>query len=274
MSERAVAIAETLVALTDPDVAGPEQVLAALAGGCEKVFGATAARMVLTDQHGRVQVVVSSTDDTGGLESSEVRAGEGLCFDALRTGERVGPVGLNQDAQRRWSRFVRDAAGAAGYRWVAAFPMRRSGETIGAVCVLLAHQRPVPSADLRVVQAMVDAATVSIVHQRSMRRAAEAVNQLQGALDSRVAIEQAKGMLAERTRLDLEEAFELLRRYARDHNETVSAVAAAVVRGELSSDQLVAWRGGSDSASHRSPGASATRQHEEPEDPTRPSRHL
>ena len=274
MSERAVAIAEMLVALTDPDVAGPEQVLAALAGGCEEVFGATAARMVLTDQHGRVQVVVSSTDDTGGLELSEVRAGEGLCFDALRTGERVGPVDLNEDAPRRWPRFVRDTADTAGYRWMAAFPMRRRGETIGAVCVLLAHQRPVPSADLRVVQAMVDAVTVSIVYQRSMRRTAEVVNQLQGALDSRVVIEQAKGMLAERMDLDLEEAFDLMRGYARHHNETVGAVAAAVVRGELSGDQLVAWRRGSHSGSDRTPGASGARRQQEPKDPTRSDSQL
>jgi len=80
-------------------------------------------------------------------------------------------------------------------------------------------------------KALADVATIGLLQQRAIRGRDILTEQLQTALNSRVLIEQAKGVLAERLQLDLDQAFALLRRGARDRNRRLSELAQAVVDG-------------------------------------------
>src|SRR5664280_1248731 len=134
----------------------------------------------------------------------------------------------------RWPRFV-PAARVAGFHSVAAAPMRLRAQTIGALNLFHGRPEPVPLADQRLAQALADVATIGILQQRSAHRSAMLAEQLQAALDSRgrVVIEQAKGVLAERNRVGIDEAFAALRQHARNHNLKLTALALAVIRGDV-----------------------------------------
>ena len=121
----------------------------------------------------------------------------------------------------------------AGYRSVVAIPLRLREQTIGGLTMLRIEAEPVPASDQRLAQALADVATIGILQRRSAHRSMILAEQLQHALNSRVVIEQAKGVLAEYHKLSMEDAFEALRRYARAHNTKLSDVALSVVRGTL-----------------------------------------
>jgi GAF domain-containing protein len=131
------------------------------------------------------------------------------------------------------------AALDAGFGSVAAMPMRLRSQTIGALNVFHARAEPVPAKDQRLAQALADVATIGILQRRSADRSAVLAEQLQHALNSRVAIEQAKGVLAERFGLDMDSAFNSLRLYARHHNLKLTETAYAVTRGGIELDLLV-----------------------------------
>jgi GAF domain-containing protein len=135
--------------------------------------------------------------------------------------------------QARWPIFV-PAALAAGFRSVLAVPLRLRGQTIGGLNLFNDRAEPLTTEDQRLAQALADVATVGILQQRSTHRQTVLAEQLQHALNSRVVIEQAKGVIAERNEATMDEAFAALRKYARDHNLKLSEVALAVVRGEIS----------------------------------------
>lgn len=148
-------------------------------------------------------------------------------------------VNLDLDAERlRWPSFV-TAALEAGFRSLHVLPMRRRDEIVGTLNLFGVLPAPLADGDLRVGQALADVATIGIQRQRRLRRAEQLANQLQGALTSRVAIEQAKGILAERGRLDMQHAFERLRGYARSHNRRLTELAEAVVGGTMNADELL-----------------------------------
>jgi hypothetical protein len=130
----------------------------------------------------------------------------------------------------RWPRFV-PAARHAGFAAVQALPMRLRDQVIGALNLFRADAGALAPADVRVGQALADAATISLLHERSMRHSETLNEQLQTALNSRVIIEQAKGKLAERLGVDMDQAFTLLRDRARTSNRRLSDLAQAFVDG-------------------------------------------
>ena len=140
-------------------------------------------------------------------------------------------------ASTRWPAF-RPVALDRGYQAVYAFPMRLRGSVIGALNLFRETPGAAVDEDVRTAQAFADMATIGILQQRAVREARELAGQLQIALNSRVVIEQAKGVLAERLEIDMEPAYQALRWYARDHNLQIRNVAAAVIDGELSAAQL------------------------------------
>jgi AmiR/NasT family two-component response regulator len=103
--------------------------------------------------------------------------------------------------------------------------MRLRDQVVGALNLFRAAPSPFAAADLRIGQALADVATIGLLQERSLRRTEILAEQLQGALNSRVIIEQAKGKLAERRSIDMEDAFRMLRDYARNSNQHLTDVA-------------------------------------------------
>jgi GAF domain-containing protein len=137
-----------------------------------------------------------------------------------------------------WPRFIGHTLDT-GYRSVHAVPMRLRTETIGALNLFGIEPRALGPNELRIAQALADVATIGILQERAIRRRDVLAEQLQLALNSRVIIEQAKGVLAERGQLEMDRAFELLRRHARSSQQRLSDVALGVVNRTIAADVVL-----------------------------------
>ncbi len=153
---------------------------------------------------------------------------QGPCATAARTGRPVSVDDLSADPDR-WPDYHRTAR-EVGVLAVAALPMRLAGRTVGALNVYSATRRTWSQEDLSAAKVMADMATAYVLNASEQRRQVELNRQLQHALDSRVIIEQAKGMVATTQGISVEHAFEKIRAHARRRNTTVHAVAEAIVR--------------------------------------------
>ena len=145
-------------------------------------------------------------------------------------------VDLTQ-AEGRWPRFA-TAAADAGFAVSHAVPMRLRRQVIGALNLFARSREPLTDEHLAVVQGLADVATIGLLHERAVRDQVVLAEQLQTALDSRVLLEQAKGVLSARTGLDVSGAFQLLRTYARRTGQSLTTVAQAVLAGSLLPDEL------------------------------------
>lgn len=219
-------MADTLV--DDFDVV---DMLTRLASRCVTVLGLSAAGVMLASPGGDLRLVASSSETMRVLELFELQAQEGPCLDAFRTGERVGHEYL-QAGTGRWPRFSMVAA-EAGFQSVFALPLRLRERTVGALNLFSVERNPIDEEDVLVVQAFADLAAISVVQHRAATETQLINEQLAQALTSRVLIEQAKGVVFERAGVDMAEAFRRLRRYARDHNLHLTAVAQAAIDGTL-----------------------------------------
>jgi GAF domain-containing protein len=236
---REQALAETFVMLADTLVDDYDVVdlLDSLVGACVDLLDVTAAGLLLKDQKGSLAVVASSSEETRLLEVCQLQSDEGPCLDCVRTGTSV--VSEDLAAERaRWPAFV-DVALAAGFRSVVAVPLRLRDQTIGGLNMFNSGAGLMPEADRRLAQALADVATIGILQQRSSHRSSRLAEQLQFALNSRVLIEQAKGVLAERNGIDMDAAFASLRKYARDNNLKLADVAFSIVRGAIDPTAIV-----------------------------------
>lgn len=232
MIEAFVELADTLV--EDFDVI---DFLHTLTGRCLELLRVQAAGVVLGDQRGQLRFAASSTEEARLLELLELQTEAGPCVDCYRTGRPVVNADL-ATAQDRWPRFA-TAAVEAGFLGAHALPLRLRGEVIGAVNLFCAEPNTLTDADIRVGQALADVATIGILQHRGIRHAEILTDQLQTALNSRVIIEQAKGMLAERGDIAMDAAFELLRGHARRTNQRLSDLAHAVIEGGVDAAELL-----------------------------------
>ena len=219
-------MADTLV--EDYDVV---DLLTGLADRCVELFGVSAAGVMLASPEGRLGLVASSSEAMRLLELFELQAQEGPCLDAFRTGERVEHQDLEAESGR-WPSFS-DAALREGFQSASALPLRLREVTLGALNLLSVTRAPMDEADVIVARAFADLATLSIVQHRASAETHSLNEQLSGALTSRIVIEQAKGVLAERAGVDLAEAFSRLRAYARNSNLRLTDVARAAIDGTL-----------------------------------------
>jgi transcriptional regulator with GAF, ATPase, and Fis domain len=224
-------LSDTFVELTDTMVAGFDMIefLHVLTDRSVQLLDVSAAGLLLADPRGELRVVAASSEAARLLELFQIQNHQGPCLDCFRSGRPVQSADLAAEAQR-WPRFA-PAAREAGFAAVQALPMRLREQVIGALNLFRAHPGPYDPADIRVGQALADVATISLLHERSMRHSDTLNEQLQTALNSRVIIEQAKGKLAERLGLDMDHAFNLLRDYARTSNRRLSDLAQAFVDG-------------------------------------------
>jgi GAF domain-containing protein len=231
-----VELADTLVA--DFDVV---ELLTRLADRCVDVLDVGAAGLMVASPNGDLRVVASSSEEMRMLELFELQAQEGPCLDCFRSGEPV----VNQDlaaVNGRWPRFVPEAL-ARGFRSVHALPMRLRGTIIGALNLFHGDVGEMRPADLAAAQALADVATIGILQHRAAVEAQVVNGQLMLALNSRIVIEQAKGMVAERSGLNMEQAFTTLRNHARNHNLRLHDVAAEIIAGTLRPSALDPVRG-------------------------------
>jgi GAF domain-containing protein len=236
--QREFDLADTFVRLADTLVDDYDVVdlLQGLADACVSLLGASAAGLLLVDQRGGLAVMASSSEETRLLEVFQLQTNEGPCLDCVSSASPVVSGDLNDDRER-WPRFV-PAAADAGFRSVIAVPMRLRAEIIGGLNMFYLQPQQPPPSDQRMAQALADVATIGILQQRLTHRSVVLAEQLQQALNSRVTIEQAKGVVAERNHIAMDTAFDRLRRHARDHNRKLTDVALAVVRGDISPDSL------------------------------------
>jgi GAF domain-containing protein len=227
-----VMLADTLV--DDYDVV---ELLDTLARSCVEILGVTAAGLLLNDQRGNLAVVASSSEESRLLEVFQLQSDEGPCLDCVRSGAPVSSGDLGQD-RARWPTFV-TAAVEAGFQSVFAVPMRLRDQTIGGLNLFSAAPVLASKADQGLAQALADVATIGILQQRSAHRSSLLAEQLQHALNSRIMVEQAKGVLAERHGVDMDVAFDALRHYARNNNLKLVDVAQSVVRGAIDATAIV-----------------------------------
>jgi GAF domain-containing protein len=206
-----------------------------------EVLEVTAAGALLTDGAKRLQVVAASTETVTVLETLQIQRQEGPCVDAYRSGRRVAVPDLRRTA-RRWPVFTPRALGA-GMAGVCAFPMRLRADRIGALNVFQATPGALDEAAVLAGQALADVATIAILQARAVEDAARLAGQLEHALESRVVVEQAKGILAERLGIDPEMAFTRLRRHGRQHGLHLAELARQVVEGSFTLDEETGQEG-------------------------------
>lgn len=204
---------------------------------CVELLEVDAAGLLLANQHGQLQLIASSNEQVRLLELFQLQDDEGPCLEAFRTGTRVSHGELTAVGDR-WPRFAAEATDA-GFAAVDALPMRLRSEVIGALNLFRAQAGEMSGTALRIAQALVDVATIGLLQERLIRHQEILTEQLQTALNSRVVIEQAKGLVAERLGVDMEGAFAALRGYARGHNLKLSEVAGAVIAGRTGTDDLL-----------------------------------
>jgi GAF domain-containing protein len=226
-------MARTFVELADTMVAGFDLMdfLHTLTERCVELLDVDAAGLLLADGRGTLQLVAASTEQARIAELFQVQNDEGPCLDCYRSGEViiVGDIRADETA-RRWPRFA-PAAQEMGFAGVHAIPMRLRDQVIGTMNLFRSGPDGLEPAVARAARALVDVATIGILQERAVRQQELVAGQLQAALSSRVMIEQAKGILAERLRVTPDQAFVMLRSFARDHNRPLTALVGDVISG-------------------------------------------
>ncbi|MFG2037877.1 GAF and ANTAR domain-containing protein [Dactylosporangium sp. NPDC048998] len=217
-----VEVADTLV--DEFDLIEFLQMLADRAAG---LIDTATVGLLLADEQNRLRFMAASDETTKLLELFQLQWQDGPCLDAFRDAEPVVNADL-RTASARWPRFAPYAT-AAGFRSVHAVPLRLRSDVIGAMGVFGTGSTNLDDADVQIVQALADVAAIGLLQERAIHRGEILTEQLQGALNSRIVIEQAKGAVAQAHRISVDAAFELLRAYARRTNRRLSDVAHLVV---------------------------------------------
>jgi transcriptional regulator with GAF, ATPase, and Fis domain len=233
-------VSQTFIQLTDTLVADFDiiDLLTILADRCVELVDAEAAGILLADPTGNLRVMAASSEQARLLELFQLQNEEGPCVEAFLSGQTVVETDL-VSALERWPRFTPYAVGAS-FHCVYAIPMRLRSTVIGALNLFRVEAGPMPEEDAQLARALADVASVAILHDQAAREIQLREGQLQHALDSRVVIEQAKGVLCERAQIDMATAFDRIRAHARTHNLQLTAVAAEIVAGTISLADLTA----------------------------------
>ena len=235
---REALLTRTLVQLADTLIADFDVVdlLTLLSDRCVEILDVAAAGLMLAAPSGDLSVVASSSDAMRVLEAFELQSNEGPCPDCYRSGQPIVNLDLAANYDR-WGQFAPRAL-AAGFRSVHALPMHLRDRTIGALNLFRADQGGLEEDDVNTAQALADVATIAILQHRTTLDSQALNDQLNHALNSRIVIEQAKGIVGERAGIDMEQAFSLLRAHARNHNLRLADVARDVISGAIRPESL------------------------------------
>ncbi|MFF0727794.1 ANTAR domain-containing protein [Streptomyces sp. NPDC004134] len=210
-----------------------EQHARRLALHCAELVDVSAAGVVLAADDGAALTASASDERAHALEEAEVEWGEGPAVDCFRTARPMPAIALaHARARADWPRFTGRAL-ELGFALVASAPMQVRGQTVGALTLFRDRPGTLHAAQLRLGQALADVATLGILQQRALAEQTAVAAQLQNALNSRIVIEQAKGALAQRRSIAVDEAFRLLRGHARNNRRPLADVAREVVEEGL-----------------------------------------
>ena len=232
-------VVEALVSMAGSLVGGADvtELLDRLTTDCARLLDVAAAGLLLADGRGALHVIAASSQDASDLEGFQAQRSQGPCHDCYQDGRPVlvADVAAHGD---RWPGFV-PVALKHGVRSVHAVPLRLRDQVLGALGLFGAAPGELNARDLRLAQALADVATVSIVQDR-VASDRDAVNeQLETALETRVVLEQAKGLLAHSGGLAMPDAYAVLVRYARDHNIKLGHLARALVERALPAGRVI-----------------------------------
>ncbi len=254
-------LAQTFVEMADTLVADFDLMdfLHTLTERCVELLEVDAAGLLLADGDGALRLVAASTEQTRVAELFQIQNDEGPCVDCFRSGQPVVIADISaSDVAKRWPRFG-PAALQMGFAGVHAIPMRLRNQVIGTLNLFRSAPDGLDQPVARAARALVDVATIGILQERAVRQQELVAEQLQAALDSRVIIEQAKGILAERHHMTPDQAFLILRQYARNHNRPLTALAGDVIHGtaDISPGSQAATRPAPREEPEKSPGTEA-----------------
>jgi len=178
-------------------------------------------------EEGQLHFVTAVTQDSQELERCQEEHQEGPCRDAYETGEVVRVSDVRKESAR-WPDYSASAT-RLGLAGVAGIPMRHGGEMIGALNIYSREPRVWSDEDIAVAVVLADVATSYVLNASKLHDQEQLSQQLQGALDSRVVIEQAKGITAQQKSVSVDQAYQRMRRHARSNNASLRVVAEAIV---------------------------------------------
>lgn len=197
-----------------------------------EVLNLTGAGVTLVHD-GQQRFVTAAVESIAAIERAQETWQRGPCIDAVAS---TAPVAVTDiaagDASERWPDYA-VIAKTAGIQAVAGIPMLVEGKAIGAVNLYDSQPRNWSTEDLRVATIFASIATGYLTHASSAQQHQRTAEQLQQALNTRLIIEQAKGVLATQRETTVDDAFDILRKYAREHHARIHDVPRAVVRGDL-----------------------------------------
>lgn len=198
---------------------------------CVEIFAVEDAGLMLADERGRLQIFSSTGIRTNLVEIVQLTEDAGPCVQVFETGKAVS-VATIQATDAVWPQFA-EVALQQGFRAAHVVPMRVRKNVIGVLGLWSAQAGALHERDAEAVRALAEVATIGILTERLMRERAGTVNQLQHALDTRVLVEQAKGVLSQAWAVEMTEAYEIMRKYARSQRIPVQVLAASVVDRSL-----------------------------------------
>ena len=206
-----------------------------LAEDSVEILRAAAAGVMLADARGGLRLIASSDERMRLLELFELQGAQGPCLDAFSSGRAVQANAA--DSRARWPVFAPQAS-REGFQVICAVPLRVRTDVIGALNLFRSSDEPFTGTEMEIAQAMAEMAAIGLIQERALRERNLLAAQLQAALNSRVIIEQAKGMISEYLTVTVDDAFKLLRNYAHYHNRKLSEVASDVVERRIPSAAL------------------------------------
>lgn len=241
--QREAALASTFVMLADTlvDHFDVTDLFVRLTSACVEVLGAATAGLMLVDQHDTLQLMASSSEAMRALELYEMSYDQGPCMECYASRKPVSADLRNSEAAQRWPQFTAEAL-RQSVTAVQALPMRLRGQTIGALNIFHTTGGRLDDHHTALAQALADIATIALLQRRALTSSEMLSEQLQEALNDRVVIEQAKGLLAERGRTDIDTAFRLLREYCRASRIPLTSTARELLSAQRDPDDVLARR--------------------------------
>ncbi|MGH1550735.1 GAF and ANTAR domain-containing protein [Leifsonia poae] len=226
---RELELLKAFAGLADTLVAGYDVVdlMQRLVDTCSDLLEVSASGVLLADESGELDLLASTSEASRLVEVFQLSAYSGPCIESFTTGEVVSVPDIAA-APKRWQQF-RDKALGQGFASITAIPLRLRETTIGTLNLLRDTRGELPDNDLVAAQAFADVATIGILHQRTLHESETIREQLQSALTSRIVIEQAKGVVAQLHKVSIDDAFSVIRAYARRNQLGLTTVAAAIV---------------------------------------------